>query len=33
MADPPVNPIELEANDHPGDDHFTLPGNTGLKKV
>ena len=33
MADLPVNPIDLEANAHPDDDHFILSGNTGFKKV
>ena len=33
MADLPVDSIEPEANDHPDDDHSTLSGNTGPKKI
>ena len=33
MADLPVNSIELEDNSHLDDDHSTLSGNIGPKKV
>ena len=33
MTDITVNPIELEANYHPYDDHSALSGNTGSKKI
>ena len=33
MADVIVDSIKLEVNDHPDDDHSTLSGNTGSKKL
>ena len=33
MEDILVDLFELEDNSHPDDDHYTLSGNTGPKKV